>query len=483
MNPILIGLVSYLIVVLAIGLKSAGKNKTHADYLLADRKLGAWAIALSERASGESAWLLIGLPGAALAVGFLEIWAVFGSLAGIIISWLFIAVPLRELAGKYDSLTLPDLIANFFNDETKLLRIISSLIITFFFIFYVAAQFNAAGKVLNVIFGIPQLIGMLIGAGIILLYTILGGFRAVVWTDMFQAVIMFLTLVILPIVGVIELAQADHNYLAELSPAMFSLSGGKTGMVALLAVLGGLSWGFGYTGQPHLLARFIAIRDSSEIKRGRVIAFAWAIPAFFGAFFMGVVGVALYGADKFADPEFLMPFMATSLLPGWFAGILISGAMAAMMSTADSQLLVTASAISEDLIHKVGKRDLSPEKLLNIGRLSTIVVGIIAFIMAYTSTDLVFSLVSYAWSGLGASFGPVLLCIIYWKKMTKEAAIGGMLTGSISTVIWKNIPGLNDIISERFVSYLLAFAVIILVTLITTKPKKPDRFKGKRDSH
>jgi len=426
MNPILIGLVSYLIVILAIGLKSAGKNKTHADYLLADRKLGAWAIALSERASGESAWLLIGLPGAALAVGFLEIWAVFGCLAGIIFSWLFIAVPLRELAGKYDSLTLPDLIANFFNDETKLLRIISSLIITFFFTFYVAAQFNAAGKVLNATFGIPQLSGMVIGAGIILLYTILGGFRAVVWTDMFQAVIMFLALVILPIVGVIELAQADHNYLVELSPAMFSLSGGKTGIAALLAVLGGLSWGFGYTGQPHLLARFIAIRDSSEIKRGRVIAFSWAIPA--------------------------------------------------MMSTADSQLLVTASAISEDLIHKVGKQDLSPEKLLKIGRLSTIVVGIIAFIMACTSTDLVFSLVSYAWSGLGASFGPVLLGIIYWKKITREGALAGMLTGSISTVIWKNIPGLNSIISERFVSYLLAFAVIILISVLTQR--KPRNSKG-----
>jgi sodium/proline symporter len=192
---------------------------------------------------------------------------------------------------------------------------------------------------------------------------------------------------------------------------------------------------------------------------------------------MGLIGMALYGGEKFADPEFLMPFMASNLLPGWIAGILISGAMAAMMSTADSQLLVTASAISEDLIHKVGRKDLSPEKLLKIGRLSTIIVGIVAFVMAYTSTDLVFSLVSYAWSGLGASFGPVLLCIIYWKKMTKEAAIGGMLTGSLSTVIWKNIPGLNSIISERFVSYLLAFAVIILVTLITTKSA---RFKSRQ---
>ena len=466
MNPILIGLFLYLVVVLVIGVKSAGKNRTQSDFLIADRKLGAWAIALSERASGESAWLLIGLPGAALAVGFLEIWAAVGCVLGIIFSWLFIAVPLRELAGKYNSMTLPDLFANYFNDETKSLRIISSLIITFFFTFYVAAQFNAAGKVLNVTFGIPQFTGMLIGAGIILLYTMLGGFRAVVWTDMVQAIIMFSTLVILPIVGLFELRHSGNN---QLGSELMSLTAGKTGIWAFLAILGGLSWGFGYTGQPHLLARFIAIKNSAEIRRGRIIAFSWAIPAFFGAFFMGIIGVTLYGAGKFTDPESLMPFMATSLLPGWIAGILISGAMAAMMSTADSQLLVTASAISEDLIHKVGKRNLRPEKLLTISRTVTISVGLIAFIMAYFSTDLVFSLVSYAWSGLGASFGPVLLGIIYWKKITREGAIAGLLTGSISTIIWKNIDVLNSAVTERLSSYILACLAIYGVSMLTSK--------------
>lgn len=477
MNPILIGLILYLILVLIIGLKSAGKNKTQSDFLIADRKLGAWAIALSERASGESAWLLIGLPGAALAAGLLEIWAAVGCVTGIIFSWLFIAVPLRELAGKYGSMTLPDLIAGYFHDETKTLRIISSLIITFFFTFYVAAQFNAAGKVLNVTFGIPQLSGMFIGAGIILLYTIMGGFRAVVWTDMLQALIMFSTLIILPVVGLFELLHSDVNFIT--GAEYLSLTGGKTGMVAFLAVLGGLSWGFGYTGQPHLLARFIAIRNTAEIKRGRIIAFSWAIPAFFGAFLMGLVGMALYGGEKFADPEFLMPFMASDLLPGWIAGILISGAMAAMMSTADSQLLVTASAISEDLIHKVGRQSLSPERLLTVSRVATIIVGIVAFILAYTSTDLVFSLVSYAWSGLGASFGPVLLCIIYWKKITRQGAIAGLLTGALATIIWKNIAFLNSAVTERLVSYVLAFAAIILVSILTREKtqnsdRKPD---------
>ena len=469
MDPILIGLILYLLIVLLIGWRNIGRNKTNADYLIADRKLGAWAIALSERASGESGWLLIGLPGMAMVFGLLEIWTAVGSLIGIFCLWLFLAAPLRELAGKYDSLTLPDLITDYFDDQSKILRIVSSCIITFFFIFYVAAQFNAAGKVLNVTFGIPQIYGMLIGSGIILIYTIMGGFRAVVWTDVVQALIMFSILVILPFVGLYELIKSDTNYLGSFSPAMLSLSGGYSGMSAVIGILGGLSWGFGYTGQPHLLVRFIAIRDTTEIKRGRVVAFSWAIPAFFGAFAMGIVGMALFGSERFADPEFLMPFMATHLLPGWIAGFLISGAMAAIMSTADSQLLVTASAISEDLIHKVGKRNLTPEQLLKIGRIATIIVGLIAFIMAYTSTELVFSLVSYAWSGLGASFGPLLICMIYWKKITRAGAIAGMLTGAVSTIIWKNVEILNNLVTERLVSYILAFAAIYIVSRMAAR--------------
>lgn len=469
MNPILIGLVLYLAVVLFIGIRSAGANKTHADYLLANRKLGARAIALSERASGESAWLLIGLPGAALAVGFLEIWAAIGCLLGIIFSWLFIAIPLRDLAGKYNSLTLPDLIASYFKEHGITIRIIASLIITFFFILYVAAQFNGAGKVLNVTFGIPHIAGMVIGAVIILIYTILGGFRAVVWTDVFQAIIMFCTLVILPIVGLIELSESGISHLNEVPLETFSLTGGSKGNMAILAVIGGLSWAFGYTGQPHLLVRFMAVKNSGELKKGKTVAFSWAIPAFFGAFFMGIIGIALYGQKQFADPESIMPYMATHLLPGWFAGILISGAIAAMMSTADSQLLVSASAIAEDLYHKVGKREIKPERLLLISRFATLIVGTIAFIMAYTSTELVFSLVSYAWAGLGASFGPVLLCMIYWKKITSKGAIAGMLTGAISTVVWKNIPSLYNFVSERFSSYILAFIAILIVSKITKK--------------
>jgi sodium/proline symporter len=466
-NPVLLGLLFYLLAVLFIGLLAYRQNRTHSDYILADRKLGSWAIALSERASGESAWLLLGLPGAALVLGFLEIWTVLGCLSGIILSWLFIAKPLRDLSGRYRSLTLPDLIASHFGDDNNLLRITASVIITFFFTFYVAAQFNGAGKVLNVSFGLNQFTGMVIGAGIIVLYTLLGGFFAVVWTDMLQAVIMFATLVILPIAGLIEIQQSSAFELQPIPETIFSLTGGKSGFWAFLAILGGLSWGFGYSGQPHLLARYMAIKNSDGIRKSRIIAYTWAIPAFFGAFSLGIIGLKLYGSGFFSDPEQLMPYMATALMPGWIAGILISGAIAAMMSSADSQLIVTTATLTEDFYHKIGKHnELTPEKLLLFSRFAALMAGLLAFLLAWHSSELVFSMVSYAWSGLGASFGPVLILMIYWKRISAAGALAGMLTGALTTIIWKSIPLLQNAVTERFSSFVAAFAMAMIISLL-----------------
>ena len=237
----------------------------------------------------------------------------------------------------------------------------------------------------------------------------------------------------------------------------------------MVGILSGLSWAFGYSGQPHLIIRYMAIKDSSDIKKSRLIAYCWAIPAFFGAFFIGFIAYKLYGQGVVTDVEQIMPYMANNLLPAWFAGILISGAMAAMMSTADSQLLVTTSAISEDIIHKIANKKFSPTQMLTNSRIITLAVGLLAFVMAWFSSDLIFKLVSYAWSGLGASFGPVLICMIYWKKITREGAIAGMLTGAITTVVWKNIDFLQAIIAERFVSFAAAFLVIAVVSNLTKK--------------
>jgi len=466
MNPILIGLFIYLVIVLTVGTSALRQNRSHADYLIADRKLGSFAIALSERASGESAWLIIGLPGAAYAAGFLEIWAVIGCLAGIIFSWLALAKPIRELAGRYDALTLPDLISSFFNDTSGIIRLVASLIITFFFTLYIAAQFNAAGKVLNVTFGLPHSSGMLVSAGVIVLYTMLGGFRAVVWTDVVQAIIMIASLIILPLAALFCLSRTTTE-LPAIATNWFSVTSGKTGWTGLLVVMSGLSWGLGYTGQPHLIARYIAIRDTAAIRRGKIIAICWALPAFWGAFFLGIFGMYLFGAGHFSDPERLMPTLATLLLPGWLAGFLISGAIAAMMSTADSQLIVSTSALTEDIFHKTMRREVTTRRMLSINRIATVLVGALAFGLACSSTELVFALVSYAWSGLGASFGPVLLAMIYWPGITRQGALAGLISGALGTIVWKNISYLNAIVSERLAAFLLAALAIITISLIT----------------
>lgn len=473
MNPILIGFVIYLLVIFSVGLITYRLNKTQADFLIAGRKLGPWVVSLSERASGESAWLLIGLPGAAFAIGLIEFWTAIGCIAGIIFSWLFIAHGLRRLTGQYDSLTLPDVLATHFGND-HVLRIMSSAIITFFFLFYVAAQFSGAGKVLNVSFGLTELQGMLLGAGIILFYTMMGGFFAVAWTDLIQSLIMFGTLVILPIVGYIEFSQEGQlgPALAGAGAGIASWTGGKAGWGAIAGVIGGLSWGLGYMGQPHLLTRYMAIKDPAKLKQGSIIAISWAIPAFLGSFFMGLVGMIHYGVEAFADPEKLMPTMAMDLLPAWLAGIFISGAIAAMMSTADSQLLVTTSALSEDFYHKALNKEVTPQRLLTLSRLITFGVGIIAFILAYFSTDLVFEMVSYAWAGLGSSFGPVLLLTIYWPKMSRVGAIAGMATGALTTIIWTNVAWLNTAITSRFTSFALALVVCVIASRLFPGSKK-----------
>jgi len=323
-----------------------------------------------------------------------------GCVSGIIFSWFVIAKRLRVATETLDALTLPEVFAKHFNDEQGSLRILASLIITFFFTFYVAAQFSGAGKVLNVTFGIGQMHGMLLGAVIIVMYTLMGGFLAVAWTDLVQGIIMIGTLVILPLVAFIEIsALPSVDFVLDTT----SLFGGKTGLAALAAAIGGLSWGLGYMGQPHLVTRYMAIDKPENIRISRRIAISWAVPAFFGSMFIGLTGYHLLNAGvlsfegnllgsvaALSDPEKLMPIMAQNLLHPWIAGIFISGAIAAMMSTADSQLLVSTTVLTEDVIANYFKSLKNRFDLLFIGRILTILIALLAFFMAWQSEELVF---------------------------------------------------------------------------------------------
>jgi len=320
--------------------------------------------------------------------------------------------------------------------------VLATFIIIFFFIFYLSAQFNGAGKILNVTFGLNQTTGMILGAVVIIFYTMMGGFFAVAWTDMVQGIIMIGTLVVLPLVGLAELKEISEGGipLSEMAASgghpMLSITGGKTGWAAAALITSGLSWALGYMGQPHLLTRFMAINSAENIRVSRRIAIAWVIPAFTGAVIIGIVGAGMYGQGMFDDIEKVMPHMANALLPAWLAGIFVSGAIAAMMSTADSQLLVISSSIIEDFFHRTLGRDVGDLTLLKGSRMITIVVGITAFVIALTSDKLIFSMVSYAWAGLGSSFGPLVLLILTWKKVTWQGVIAGLVTGFVSTVIW-----------------------------------------------
>lgn len=458
----------YLLLIILIGVLSNKFISSQLDFLLAGRRLGPWVTAFSERASGESAWLLLGLPGAAIAVGYGQIWAVIGIISGIILSWFLIAEKLRAETEKYEALTIPDYLHKKFNDTSGIIKIFSSVIIAVFFTFYVSAQFHGSGKILNTIFEIEPLYGISLGALVIILYTIMGGLLAVAWTDLVQGILMIGTLVILPIVGLIELSSFDtplRDLIMSTDSAKSSLVSGLSGLAAFSVIIGGLSWGLGYFGQPHLLIRYMAIRSVKDVKKARLIAALWAIPGISGAFLIGVIGMGYFGEDFFIgkDVENVMPMLAQELLPAWLAGLLISGAVAAMMSTADSQLLVSTSAISEDLGVNVLKKS---NKLLN-SRVITVLLGIFAYLLAMYSEwsgKTIFGIVSFAWSGLGSSFGPALLLSLWWKGVTRKGIIAGLFTGSITTIIWGSNPYLQSIVTERFISFALAFVAIIIIS-------------------
>jgi len=470
-NSILIGLILYLLLLIVIAFWTFRLNKTLGDFLLAGRKLGGWVVTFSERASGESAWLLLGLPGVLFASGFLELWVAIGCTSGILFSWMFIARRLRIVTGKYGALTLPDFFESRFNDNTHALRVFSSIIITFFFTFYVCAQLMAAGKLFSLFLPITDVQAMVIGGSIIVFYTLMGGFFAVAWTDVVQATLMVITLVVLPIVALVEIGGWDRviGHIAAANPDHLSLLGGSSGILAVTVVINGLAWGLGYLGMPHLLTRFMAVKNPNQLRKGAFVGISWAVLAFWGAMFIGLFGTVLFAGQAIADQEKVMPMMAIELLPGWIAGILIAGALAAMMSTADSQLLVTTSAISEDVYHKLINKKASDRRLVSISRVVTLAVGVVAFLVAISAKELVFEMVGFAWSGLGASFGPALILTLWWKKITREGVMAGMICGTVVTIAWRLTPQLKFVLFEIVPAFFIALLACIIVSLITQK--------------
>lgn len=431
-------MVIYIALLISWGIYQGRKVKSGSDYTIAGRRLPGWVAALSERATGESSWALLGLPGAAYAMGLTEIWTALGCVAGIITAWVFLAWRLREEAEKYNVTTFTEYISVKHGETGRLLRLVSSFAIVFFFFFYVGAQFLGGGKTLHTLFGLKPGIGVLITAAVIVPYTIYGGFRSVVYTDVVQAIVMIITLIAGPIVGVIYIMNGNGNFAADITEALVksgdtytSLTGAAKGFGAGMIITGGFSWFFGYLGgQPQLSMRFMAIRDSNQARKARNIGIAWTIIAYIGALMLGWIGIAIFGPAGLSDPEYVMPSVILKLFPPVIAAVLITGAIAAMISTADSLLILSATELSESLQKK-------ENRTLKRHRITTGLIALIALALSYVSpSKVIFTLVSYVWAGIGCTFSVVILFTLFWRKFHGRAALTTIITGILFTIFW-----------------------------------------------
>ncbi len=472
----------YLVGLIIITVYSARKIKNENDYVIGGKKISGVGLALSERATGESAWLLLGLTGEAYALGVQTIWYALGCVLGIAFIWFVMAKRLQKLTDETGALTIPGLISKKFPGSERSIGLLSSLIIIFFLLFYITAQFYGGGKVLNDTFGIHEIWGIVIGSGIVIMYCFFGGFITVVATDIFQAILMIITLIALPIM-LLFIAGAHNidilNKMAYSADIHYSITGGKTGLTAFLLVVSGLSWFLGYMGQPQLLTRMMAIKNQKDIIAAKWVAIIWTLIAYIGALAIGFIGYELViggiitGKDAAlnADCEKILPVVINFFVGPIIAGLLISGAISAMMSTASSEIILCSSAAAEDVFPAVSKKRLSQKQMLNLNKILTLAVGVIAFIMAMTVSKSVFKLVSYAWSGIGSSFGPALILLLFWEKLSKAGVIASLLTGSISTIIWsETLAGVTGV-SERLASFVLAFFMAILFSFLLPERK------------
>jgi sodium/proline symporter len=503
--------VGYLALMLAIGFIFSKRQESLGDYYLGGRRMNKWVVALSAQASDMSGWLLMGLPGAIYVGGFSEAWIGIGLMIGTYLNWKIVAGRLRRYSQVCgDSITIPDFICNRFRDRTGISRIVAAVIILVFFTFYTASGFVSAAKLFTSTFGVPETISLCgmtltgyqlclwVAALVVVSYTLLGGYMAVCWTEFIQGSLMFFAIVLIPAIVVCNAGgfASTVDQLNEINPYLQSLfTNASTGKAAgFLGLVSCMAWGLGYFGMPHILVRFMSINNPSEVKGSRRIAMTWVVISLMAAAVIGLVfhlylkqkGLTL--AQVGNDPEKMFMVMINGIFSGGFllrvfAGILLSAIMAAIMSTADSQLLVSASSFSNDLYKVVLRKKASNRELITVSRLAVGAVALVALMMAMdTSSDffkVVMKMVSFAWAGFGAAFGPLILLALFWKRTTLAGAVAGMVTGAVTCFVWKFVlyadsalVARNPIFSlyELAPGFVFAFVATIVVSLITGKP-------------
>ena len=470
---ILWAFVLYLAVMIGIGLYYSRKQKSLSQYILGDRSLGPWLTSLSAEASDMSGWMLMGLPGYAYLHGLSAFWTASGLILGTWANWVLTAKRLRTYTEIADnSLTIPDYLSNRFKDKKNILRFICAIFIMIFFIIYTSSGFVAAGKLFNTIFNIPYTTALLIGTFVVVFYTFLGGFGAVALTDFVQGTMMFFTVLYVPVAATFALggpAPTWHALSKEGADFFSLLPPSSSGMANLILVLSCAGWGLGYFGQPHILVRFMAIGNPNDLKKSTHIAMVWVIISLMAAIAMGIIGKAFLTTPlENANAERVFIIMSQQLSTPFFTGIIWSAILAAIMSTASSQLLVTASAVAKDLYQPFIHKGASQKELLLVSRITVLVVALIAIFLAADPNSYIFQIVSYAWAGFGACFGPAILLSLYWKRMTLRGAYAGVLVGGITVLIWRQFQWLG--LYELVPGFLLSALSIIVVSLLDKAP-------------
>ena len=494
MDIIIIGtIIAYLVVMVAVGLIFSKKNENVGDFYLGGRKLGPLVTAMSAEASDMSSWLLMGLPGVAYLTGGAEAgWTAIGLAIGTYLNWLFVAKRLRVYSQRCGAITIPDFFAKRYKDKSKLIMGVSALIILIFFVPYTASGFSACGKLFSSLFGWDYHIAMIISAVIIISYTCTGGFLAASTTDLIQSIVMTLALVSIVIFGagaagglgnVVDNAESMAGYFS-LSHIHNTETGGAD-KYTVLTIASILAWGLGYFGMPHILLRFMAIRDKEKIKTSRRIASVWVVISMGIAIFIGFIGNALSKSGKLDvldgnDSEKVVikiaQYMSTHHVGlAVIAGLVFAGILACTMSTSDSQLLAASSSMSENILKGVFDIKLSDKVSMLVARAVLLVVAVLSIILAWNKDSSVFRVVSFAWAGFGATFGPVMLTALFWKRSNRWGAIAGLVVGAVMVFVWKfHIAPIGGVfaIYELLPAFLCALAAIIIVSLLTGAPEK-----------
>ena len=496
---VLFAFVAYMVMMIVIGFISSKGTKNNEDYFLGGRNLGGWTAALSAQASDMSGWLLMGLPGCVYLAGTGEIWIAVGLLIGTILNWYIVSSRLRKytiVAGN--SLTIPSFFQNRYRDKKGIIKIVSAVIIAIFFTVYTASAFSSGAKLFATLFGTDEnyssvyLIGLIIAVIVILVYTFMGGFKAVCYTDFVQGLLMLVAILAVPIIAYIMLTY-DKGFAQSLidngvqNPENFLnfLTNDDGTPVSAVSIISNLAWGLGYFGMPHILVRFMAIKNDKEVKKSRTIAIVWVIISLTASCLIGLVarGFMTNQLDEATSETVFIRLIQQIFSENWviifIGGIFLCGILAAIMSTADSQLLVTASAVSEDMYKGAIKKDASEKSALRVGRIAVIVIAVIAFLIALDPNSSIMSLVSDAWAGFGSAFGPVVLLALFWKRSTLAGAISGMATGALTVIIWDYIPLVNGStlyaatnLYSLVLGFALALIVNVIVSLISKKPSQ-----------